>query len=488
MPLHDGERGSRPRAPASRILVEGATCARLADAERVDVLIDGQAYFQALLDALRRARRRVIIVGWDFDPRVRLDPEDSATELRLLLPALVAAHPELRVHVLVWDIAPLYGPSSTMSALLDRDWHRHERIDLRFDGHHPSGAAHHEKVVCIDDTVAFVGGIDLTVGRWDTPRHADAEPRRVSPDGAPCEPVHDLQMVVGGAAAGAVARSAYDRWADAGGEPIEALPPRPIAEVWPCTAAPWLRDVEVGFARTRPRMAGRPAVTEVADLNDAALSAARRSVYLETQYLTAQRVVDRLAELLERGDSAPEIVALVWEDATGWIERFAMGSNRERMLRRLAALDLYGRLRVYKLVTAGDPNVEVALHSKLIIVDDRFVRIGSSNLNNRSLGLDTECDLAIEAADASTAAAITALRSRLLAEHLSCSPREVADAIDAYGLIGAIEHLNNGAGRLRRYLLDPHDGGPTEPITGTALLDPDEPLDLDWLRSRLPWE
>ncbi len=37
------------------------------------------------------------------------------------------------------------------------------------------------------------------------------------------------------------------------------------------------------------------------------------------------------------------------------------------------------------------------VHSKVMIVDDGFLRVGSANLNNRSMGADTECDLAFEA-------------------------------------------------------------------------------------------
>lgn len=477
----DGAVRDPRRAP---ILVEGATCAKIAVAERIAVLVDGASYFRTLLDALGRARRRIAIIGWDFDPRVRLVPGDSDTELRRLLPTLVAAHPELRVRVLVWDVAPLYGSSRAMSPILDRDWHRHERIDLRFDGHHPSGSAHHEKLVCIDDSLAFVGGIDLTVGRWDTSAHIARDDQRDSPGGEHHAPVHDLQCVASGPAAAEVARIAYGRWADAGGERLEPLPLRATDELWPPDVPAWLQGTPIGIARTRPRLPDRPAISEIANLNDAALTAAQDRVYIETQYLTAQRVADRLIALLERGDAAPEIVIVVWENATGWIERFAMGANRERTLRRLAAADQGRRLRVYRLVATGDPEIEVSVHSKLVIVDDRFVRIGSSNLNNRSLGVDSECDIAIEAHEPAERAAIVDLRDRLLAEHLECSTGRVRRAVAEHGLIGAVERLNERGGRLRPYALGVHDG-PAEPIPGTTLLDPEEPLDLAWLRRQL---
>jgi phosphatidylserine/phosphatidylglycerophosphate/cardiolipin synthase-like enzyme len=454
------------------------SCWRVASADRVAVLIDGADYFQALLRAMRQARCRIMIVGWDFDPRVRLDPADPATELRRLLPELAERSPELHVHLLIWDVSLLFGPSATLDQLTESLWQKHPRCHFRFDREHPVGAAHHEKIVTIDDTLAFVGGIDLTVERWDTPGHAVHDALRRDPDGAPYEPVHDLQMAVDGEAAGAVAELARGRWADATGETL--APCAGPGDLWPDKLTPSFTKVAVGIARTRPALAGRAAVTEVAALNVAALAAARRRVYIEAQYLAAAPIADRLALLLERADG-PEIVLVVWHQATGWLERFAMGSNRDRLLRRLAAADRHGRLRAYWLRVPGEPGPEINLHAKLMIVDDVFLRIGSSNLNNRSLGYDTECDLAIEGADEATRSRIAEARNRLLAEHLVRPPDEVARAVAEAGLIAAIERLNHGGGRFQPYRIEP-DAGPKEPFPGTGLLDPAEPLDLDYLR------
>lgn len=452
------------------------TCWRKPRAEKVAVLIDGAAYFRALLESIRHARSCIVLLGWDFDADVRLDPEDPETELRRLLPALVEQHPELHIHLLIWDVSIVFGPSRATAPLLDRDWHAHPRIHFHYDGRHPSGAAHHEKIVCIDDTLAFAGGIDLTLQRWDTSDHDPGHSVRVDSSGERHPPVHDLQMAVTGEAAAALAELARIRWTDAGGKPIPAC--SGAAPIWPASADLWLADVPVGIARTRPRRSDRDDVTEIAQLNDAALAAARHAVYIEAQYLTAQPVADALVDLLERRDG-PEVVILVWRETSGWIERYAMGSNRERVLRRLAAAG-GERLRVYWLAAQRMPECEIKLHAKLMIVDDVFVRIGSSNLNNRSLGFDTECDLAVEAIDETGTAAIAALRARLLAEHLGCSYEAVHEATARKGLIGAIDQLHHEDSRLRPHSIDAQAGG-QEPLPGTALLDPSEPLDLDYL-------
>jgi phosphatidylserine/phosphatidylglycerophosphate/cardiolipin synthase-like enzyme len=49
-------------------------------------------------------------------------------------------------------------------------------------------------------------------------------------------------------------------------------------------------------------------------------------------------------------------------------------------------------------------------HAKILIADDDVFRLGSSNVNNRSLRLDTECDLAVRAKDAATSEVIAAIR------------------------------------------------------------------------------
>ena len=75
--------------------------------------------------------------------------------------------------------------------------------------------------------------------------------------------------------------------------------------------------------------------------------------------------------------------------------------------------------------------LSIHVHAKVLIVDDRFLRIGSSNLNNRSMGYDTECDLAIEAANAAQRDSIVSVRDRLIAEHWGSDEKSVRAALTA---------------------------------------------------------
>jgi hypothetical protein len=73
-------------------------------------------------------------------------------------------------------------------------WRKSRRVDVELDSHLPLGASHHEKVIVVDDKVAYCGGIDLTLRRWGTREHRPVEPRRCDPKNKPYVPVHDADV------------------------------------------------------------------------------------------------------------------------------------------------------------------------------------------------------------------------------------------------------------------------------------------------------
>jgi phosphatidylserine/phosphatidylglycerophosphate/cardiolipin synthase-like enzyme len=480
--------GSVPEGWQARpILRAGDTCWRLETAERAAVLVDGAAYFAELERALTEARHSIMIVGWDFDWRIRLRPDapaEAGDELGPFLRSLVEARPDLKIRILIWSVAVAHGSSSVMALLRDAPWARHPRISFKLDTRHPIYGSHHQKLVVVDDVLGFAGGIDLTAERWDTPAHRAEEPHRTMPDGTPYRPVHDLQMMVDGPAAVALGDLARWRWQRATDELL--APPPAVPGRWPQHLEPHFEDVEIGIARTAPAWTGEASIGESAALLREAVDRARESVYIETQYLASFAIGDRLARRLAEPDG-PEIVILVIREARGVVEQLAMGGNRDRLIRRLMRADRHDRLRVmFPVVPDGEAEREVLVHTKLIMVDDALLRVGSANLNNRSEGLDTECDLAIEATDPETMVGITDLRTRLLAEHLDTDPESVRLAMQEQGsLIGAIEHLNTKPRGLRRYEIN-SARGPARPFAGSRLLDPPKPLEpFRWLRRRL---
>lgn len=439
-------------------------------ARRLTVLIDAEAYFMRLAECLRNAQRSVVIIGWDFDASIKLEPDRQET-LGELLRSLVEQRSELNVRVLVWSTAVVHAPSAALPLLLGADWHQHPRIALRLDRHHPIYAAHHQKIVCIDNTVAFVGGIDLTVGRWDTHEHRADDARRRYPDGTVYEPVHDVHAMLDGPAAKVLGEIALSRWFAATDEGVPAS--ATTAPYWPEDLAPDFQNVEIAISRTMPALDGGEGVQESASLAIDALEAARRWIYIETQYFTSVDVSAVLEEhlLLPEG---PEIVVVVGLQAQGLVEHYVMGKNRNRLARRLVAADRWNRFRMlYPVVPASGGEMALNLHSKVLIVDNSLVRIGSSNFNNRSEGLDTECDIAIESDGPETSSGIAALRNRLLAEHIGSNPEAIARTLEQTGsLIAAIDATNGASPRTLRDLPALGRPGGTRLVAGTRLLDP----------------
>ena len=456
-------------------LRQGETCWRRLPAARASLLIDGAAYFAALRRAIEQAQRSILILGWDIRADLVLDPEHSGETLRALLDRVVESRPGLQVHILVWDWPVVY--------VLDRQalpwWHlgmrTHDRISFALDACHPPVGSHHEKVVAIDGRLAFVGGIDLSAGRWDTPAHLPVEPRRSPVGGDMRPPCHDLSMMVEGPVAAAVEELALERWRRATGEVLE--PSRAEAESpWPDTVRPDFVDTEVAIARTRPAWGGDPGAREIEALLIAAIGRASTSIYIENQYLTTDRVARALAARL-RQPHGPEVVIVTPKACEGPFETVVMDVGRVRLMRRLrraAASD--DRLRIMTLeVRAGGEKACINVHAKLLIVDDTLLCVGSANLANRSMGLDTECNLAIEADGPRTRDAIRSIRSALLAEHLEIDRALALRSLEAHGgrAVPMIEAL--GPGRLRelRLRLSPLV---RELAAPARLIDLDEPL------------
>ena len=163
-----------------------------------------------------------------------------------------------------------------------------------------------------------------------------------------------------------------------------------------------------------------------------------------------------------------------------------MDSLRARILNGLFKADQHDRLRVY-YPTSDDGETSVYVHSKLMIVDDQLAIIGSANLSNRSMGLDSECCLAIEAGDETKIAkAIATLRNRLLAEHLGASVDSISEAFaDKASLIKTIESLSDSGRRLKK--LENTQSMPVDAasfVPDHKLLDPETPVEFERMMDR----
>lgn len=425
---------------------------RVARADRLSLIVDAEEYFRAAKRAMLGARHSIMLVGWDLDTRILLEPGGATIEgpndLGSFLSSLPERSPELQIHLLKWKFGAIQALGRGMMPVALANWTLDDQVHFRLDGEHPAGGAHHSKIVVIDDAVAFCGGIDMTGGRWDTRSHRPGDPLRVLPNGKAAGPWHDATTALSGPAAKALGDLSRARWKAATGDALE--PPPEVEAAWPEGLAPTLRDVDVGIARTAPAYGEREEIREIERFYLEAIGAARRTIYIETQYLASRTLAEALAARLREADG-PEVVVVLPRNADGWLEQKAMDGARRKLLRMLWEADHGGRLGAYFPVNeAGEP---IYVHAKITIIDDQVLRVGSSNVNNRSMGFDTECDVVVDSGRNPGNAegierTIRAARRDLLCEHLGVEVEAFDRALDTAdgSLVRCVEALR-GDGR-----------------------------------------
>ena len=368
---------------------------------RLDVLIDGCEALPAIASELARAESYVHLAGWFFSPGLQLTREDEPVVVRNLLASLAERVP---VRVLSWKGAPvpLFKPSQREVREMLDSLARHTKIDAHAEGCTGFMHCHHEKAIVIDGKVAFVGGIDLTVDGgdpYDTPTHLARGDLGW----------HDAVARIEGPAVADVAQHFRLRWHGATRERL----PRPTV---PDPAG----DVEAQIVRTLPAgtyRSQRRGDYSILESYSAALHSAERFVYLENQFLWSPEIVAILTEKLRDPPSEDfRVLVLLPARANDGADvsrgQVAALINAADETYRFLACTVYARAENLR-----DP---VYIHSKIGIVDDRWLTVGSANLNEHSLFHDTE--LNVVTLDPELA---RQTRIRLWAEHLELPPEEV---------------------------------------------------------------
>ena len=140
---------------------------------------------------------------------------------------------------------------------------------------------------------------------------------------------------------------------------------------------------------------------------------------------------------------------------------------RGRVIDRLQKADHLDRFRIYSPVNSASEPIYV--HAKIMIVDDAVLHIGSSNLDDRSMGFDTECDVAIHG----YADLISGFRERLLSEHLGVSQLHFRETLDREGsVIATITRLNGQKGRSLKPIIALPENWFGKVLADTRLMDP----------------
>jgi phosphatidylserine/phosphatidylglycerophosphate/cardiolipin synthase-like enzyme len=448
----------------------GENCRDIVSVERTGLLIDGEDYYRAFYQAARSAERTILVSGWQFDSGVPLlrgkDAGSDCGDVRLLsfLNELCEKNDRLRIYLLAWNFSAIYS--------LDREWFQewyfnwttNERFIFCFDHYHALGASHHQKFVVIDSRIAFVGGLDLCSSRWDNRAHLPENPDRVNADQAPYRPFHDIQSYHVGPPAEELAGMFKDRWRIVCGDDLELPRPphRPVR--LPFKPTEEVRASRVAISRTQAASGyeNQGPIREIRSLFLDAIDAAQELIYFENQYFSSKAIYEALVKRMSDWRRRRlEIVMVLTKEADALLEQISIGVAQVRILRHLRALagEMGHSLGVYYTAASGPDGQEVPvyIHSKLLLVDDRFLTVGSANMNNRSMGLDTELNVAWEAApdEKDAIQSIRRVRESLLAEHTGIAdPAERRKLGRTKGLVEALDRLvEAGSFRLRRHPL-----------------------------------
>lgn len=469
-------------------------------------LIDGRAAMLAMCRAFLSARDYILLAAWDIRADLLLvrgedarAGADGSTEQRELIASLrlsgldeeaialwesgrltvadvlgCAARRGVRVGVLLWDTINL-GSHLTNDPPHQRAMLAAVGVDCVLDDSSRRvthlAQSLHQKCAVIDGRIAFVGGVDLTAqaqgdyDRWDTHQHHCFSPdRQCEREHAPAHPWHDVHVRLTGPVVADVQRNIVERWRSVAER--HTIPGWPLTLPEPAIEASETRGVAAQIVRTIPPHTYDFAPEGVATIRNAyirGLSAARRYIYLENQYLWPEvflgldncrwgerspemlAVLEALVAALDRGVH----VAIVLPDHPNCGRRFTDGGLhwlREHASRSvddglLTALTL-GNAEADSAVPAGIYYRPVYVHAKVAIIDDEWWMAGSANLNSRGMQSDAEINVAV--LDGVTA---EGLRRGLWAEHLSLAAH---DPVLADPLRG-IERLRaSAAANLRR--------------------------------------
>jgi phospholipase D1/2 len=445
-----------------KFLKPGRNCWNISEVNKTGLFVDARDYYRAFYGAAKAAESYILLSGWQFDSNVDLlrgeDAKAAGSSATLLpfLNDLCEQKTALRIYILAWDFSMIYS--------IDREWFQswyfnlttNERLQFRFDCCDSFDASHHQKFVVIDGTIAFVGGLDLCSGRWDERDHRAAHPLRVNADQVPYMPFHDVQSHHVGPVAAKLAELFQARWKCVSGDELPLPPPKEVRlELEPTLT---INAREVAISRTQRLGSDTPGcIQEIQRLFVDAINTAEHIIYIENQYFSSKALYNALLTRM-RETSRPrlEIVLIIAKDAEAVLEQLSIGFVQKKLVHHLqeVAAATGHSFGMYYPVSVGSDGKDVAtyIHSKLMLVDDRFLSIGSANMNNRSMGYDTEVNVAWEVP--SHDHSIRDVRVNLLAEHTGLDPacgelRNTKGLVDYFNALAA-----KGSSRLRHHPLE----------------------------------
>lgn len=452
-------------------LFDRKTCWKIHEGTQAALLIDARDYYRAFYAAASKAKKSILLLGWQFDSDVQLlrgadrppgvDPKE--VELLPFLTRLCKENPDLHVKILAWNHSVFFALEREILQKIVFSLMTPANLAFRQDDTVELGGSHHQKVAIIDGRIAFMGSADICQDRWDDRSHEATHPLRITRNGEPQKPYHEVQAVFSGPIVGSFVELFVDRWRHGVGEAID---PDELILGTPEHEQPLdlpgmfrLPRATVALSRTIPIDDDRERVHEIRDLYVRAIRAARRSIYIETQYLTSCCVRDALVKRLrDRSKPKLDVVVVLPNKPEKFKEEITVGQPQSVVIDQIRRAAERGghALGIYDVATRDPVTGEetfVYVHSKLMIVDDQFFTMGSANLANRSMTLDSEINASwwARSKDDELAAAIRRVRTTLMTEHLGegIAPMVVDSTVGIVSRLDAL--IARGQSRLRHH-------------------------------------
>ena len=340
-----------------------------------ELIICADSYFKSVRQSFERASKSILICGWSLNLDILMDDDGTTLE-----DVLFSVPDHVQVKILIWDYPIFYmgdrDPFLALNiALANRDNISFKRFDF-----HPLMSSMHSKMVVVDDKELFVGGIDLDLERRDGEYNKASDPLRADKNKSGFKPFRDYALHFQSTDVKSFSEFFEQLWHSQQDQKSDIL------------ASKELTHGNVFFSRTIPKFKDNPQERSSFKLHKWLIKNAKKYIYIENQYLTSEKIVELLVDVLKK-DEGPEVVIVVSYGKMPLIEKVSMGALLTDYVQILVKNDPHNRLKIYTLFTGDKEEREyVKIHSKCMLVDDKYLKIGSSNINNRSMDFDYELD------------------------------------------------------------------------------------------------
>ncbi len=463
----------------------GHNCWRINHLFHAAMLIDCADFYRALHEAIVRAKHSIFIIGWDIDSRIRLlrGEDEKRTDIPSVAGDFLAwkarENPDIPIYLLRWDASFAFLQQRELLARRVWEFKTPPNVHVWLDNTIPAGGSHHQKIILIDDEVVFTGGMDIAPQRWDERAHRPHEPERTDSDGS-YGPYHDIQIVLHGPVVQDFSELARWRWKHAAG--FDAVPvrktdlsdPETLPPAWPSAARINFTGMRCAIARTIPWMGSHPPKFEVRQMYLDLVAKAKKFIYMENQFFTSLEIAEAINRRLRANSDLKALIVSsynpqgLFECEGMWSARIAFKSVLEK------GIDS-GRVKMCYPVIYDENGKEYykRIHSKITAIDDHYLTVASSNINNRSMTLDTECDFVLAATEETHRKAIADVRNDLIAEHTGMKKSEVNRIIES---LPVDEFLKDGGSRGVRELMDDKFSYQNLQKIACTIADPDRPL------------